>query len=67
MTQQVAAAAEEQSHTSNEIARSLTQLTTLADRVMRQLKDTVSNTDKLKHTATELDRLAGQFKTARHG
>ena len=67
MTQQVAAAAEEQSHTSNEIARSLTQLTTLADRVMRELKDTVSNTDKLKHTATELDRLAGQFKTARHG
>ncbi|SDS54449.1 methyl-accepting chemotaxis sensory transducer with Cache sensor [Halopseudomonas xinjiangensis] len=67
MTQQVAAAAEEQSHTSNEIARSLTQMTTLGDRVMSELKNTLSNTEQLKRTATELDRLAGQFKTARHG
>ncbi|UAW97228.1 methyl-accepting chemotaxis protein [Halopseudomonas nanhaiensis] len=66
MTQQVAAAAEEQSHTSNEIARSLTQLATLGDRVMRELKSTVGNTDQLKRTAIELDRLAGQFRTANH-
>jgi len=65
MTQQVASAAEEQSHTSNEIAKSLTQLSTLGDHVMRELKTTASNTEQLKRTAEELDRLAGQFKTAR--
>jgi methyl-accepting chemotaxis protein len=67
MTQQVAAAAEEQSHTSNEIARSLAQLIDLGNRVMRELKVTVTSTDQLKHTAEDLDRLAGQFKTARSG
>ncbi|MFN3582230.1 MAG: methyl-accepting chemotaxis protein [Pseudomonas sp.] len=65
MTHQVAAAAEQQSHTSNEIAGSLHQLSTLGDRVLAELKDTAANTGELKLAAQQLDTLIGQFKTAR--
>ncbi|MFO7703613.1 MAG: methyl-accepting chemotaxis protein, partial [Halopseudomonas sp.] len=65
MTHQVAAAAEEQSQTSNEIARSLNQLSALGGKVMFELKDTAENTQHLKGAAEQLERLIGQFKTAR--
>lgn len=64
MTHQVAAAAEEQSQTSNEIARSLNQLNALGSKVMFELKDTAENTEHLKAAAEHLERLIGQFKTA---
>lgn len=66
MTHQVAAAAEEQSQTSNEIARSLNQLSALGGKVMFELKDIAENTEHLKGAAEQLERLIGQFKTARH-
>lgn len=65
MTHQVAAAAEQQSQTSNEIARSLNQLSALGGKVMFELKDTAENTEHLKEAAEQLERLIGQFKTAR--
>ncbi|WP_022963728.1 methyl-accepting chemotaxis protein [Halopseudomonas pelagia] len=65
MTHQVAAAAEQQSQTSNEIASSLNQLSALGDKVMFELKDTADNTEKLKLAAQQLDSLVSQFKTAR--
>lgn len=65
MTHQVAAATEEQSQTSNEIARSLTELSALGNQVMFELKDTAENTEHLKGAAEQLERLIGQFKTAR--
>ncbi|WOD09917.1 methyl-accepting chemotaxis protein [Pseudomonas sp. NyZ704] len=65
MTHQVAAAAEQQSQTSNEIAGSLNQLSALGDKVMFELKDTANNTEKLKLAAQQLDSLVSQFKTAR--
>ncbi|WP_150303351.1 methyl-accepting chemotaxis protein [Pseudomonas saliphila] len=65
MTHQVAAATEEQSQTSNEIARSLHQLSALGGKVMFELKDTAENTEHLKVAAEQLERLIGQFKTAR--
>lgn len=66
MTHQVAAAAEEQSQTSNEIARSLSQLSALGSKVMFELKDTAENTEHLKSAAEQLERLISQFRTARH-
>jgi methyl-accepting chemotaxis protein len=65
MTHQVAAAAEEQSQTSNEIARSLNQLSALGGKVMFELKDTAENTENLKVAAEQLEQLVSQFKTAR--
>jgi methyl-accepting chemotaxis protein len=66
MTHQVAAAAEEQSQTSNEIARSLNQLSALGSKVMFELKDTAENTEHLKSSAEQLERLISQFRTASH-
>ena len=57
-------AVEEQSQTSNEIARSLSQLSALGGKVMFELKDTAENTEHLKGAAEQLERLIGQFKTA---
>lgn len=66
LTHQVAAAAEEQSQTSSEIARSLNQLSALGSKVMFELKDTAENTEHLTSAAEQLERLIGQFRTARH-
>ncbi|MBA6420017.1 methyl-accepting chemotaxis protein [Pseudomonas neustonica] len=65
MTSQVAAAAEQQSRTSTEISSSLSQLSTLGGRVMRELQDTASNTKELTEAAAQLNQLINQFKTSR--
>lgn len=65
MTSQVAAAAEQQSRTSTEISASLSQLSNLGDRVLRELQDTAQNTQQLSAAAEQLEQLIGQFKTRR--
>ncbi|MGI3130571.1 methyl-accepting chemotaxis protein [Halopseudomonas pachastrellae] len=64
MTSQVAAAAEQQSRTSTEISSSLSQLSNLGDRVLRELQDTARNTQQLTDAAQQLDQLISQFKTS---
>ncbi|WP_341708333.1 methyl-accepting chemotaxis protein [Halopseudomonas sp.] len=66
MTSQVAAAAEQQSRTSTEISASLSQLSNLGDRVLRELQDTALNTQQLTDSAQQLEQLIGQFRTKRH-
>ncbi|MEL0169848.1 MAG: hypothetical protein VW877_17145 [Pseudomonadaceae bacterium] len=65
MTSQVAAAAEQQSRTSTEISASLSQLSNLGDRVLRELQGTEVNTRELSKLAQQLEQLIGQFKTSR--
>lgn len=65
MTSQVAAAAEQQSRTSTEISASLSQLSSLGDRVLRELQDTAVNTQQLTESARQLEQLIGQFRTRR--
>jgi methyl-accepting chemotaxis protein len=61
---QIATAAEQQTATTNEIARNIQQISTVVMDSTQEAQESASAANKLAHLADELQRVVGQFKLA---